>query len=138
VYWAVVRSEVPGDQGRIDSPLLRRTGPGGWRIVIDQAGQPAITDWRVLSRAPGLTWLELRPKTGRTHQVRVHCASLGAPILGDERYGGGPGQLQLLARSILLPLDPPVEATADPPTHMVATLARCGFRGWGTRFLHRQ
>jgi 23S rRNA-/tRNA-specific pseudouridylate synthase len=59
----------------------------------------------------------------------VHCTLLGAPILGDERYGGGRGSLHLLARTIHVPLDPPVDATAPPPIHMLATLEQCGFRG---------
>ncbi len=77
------------------------------------------TSWRVLGRADGLSWLELRPRTGRTHQIRVHCAHLGCPILGDARYGGGEGvAMHLLARAVALPLEPPVAATAPPPEHM--------------------
>jgi RluA family pseudouridine synthase len=130
-YWAVVRGEVAGESGRVDAPLLRVTGPAGWRIVVHAAGQKAVTEWRVLGRTPGLTWLELRPKTGRTHQVRVHCASLGTPILGDERYGRPEGGLHLLARAVDLPLDPPVQAVAELPAHMRAALLQCGFRGNG-------
>lgn len=127
VYWAVVRGTVTGGSGRIDAPLLRRTDRGGWRVVVDRAGQPAVSEWRVLGRAPNLTWLEVRPKTGRTHQVRVHCASLATPVLGDARYGGGAPPLHLLARSIHLPLDPPVKAIAEPPSHMLDALRACGF-----------
>ena len=127
VYWAVVCGAVHGDSGRIDQPLLRQTGRGGWRMVVSPAGQPAVSDWRVLGRAPGLTWLEVRPKTGRTHQVRVHCATLGMPIAGDDRYGGGKGHLHLLSREIHLTLDPPVDAVAEPPPHMLAALRSCGF-----------
>jgi tRNA pseudouridine32 synthase / 23S rRNA pseudouridine746 synthase len=82
----------------------------------------------VLGRAAGLAWLELQPRTGRTHQVRAHCLLLGAPVLGDERYDGGDGGLHLLARSIELPLEPPVRAIAQPPSHMIAALERCGWR----------
>jgi tRNA pseudouridine32 synthase/23S rRNA pseudouridine746 synthase len=129
-YWAVVAGAVKGDRGSIAAPLRRVTRPRGWHIVTDpDTGQPATTDWRVLGRAGAMTWLELRPRTGRTHQVRVHCATLGTPILGDERYGKAGGGLHLLARAIHLPLDPGVEATAEPPPHMLPALEQCGFRG---------
>jgi 23S rRNA-/tRNA-specific pseudouridylate synthase len=91
-------------------------------MVVDPAGQSAATEWRVLGEADGLAWLELHPRTGRTHQVRVHCAHLGCPVLGDPVYGGGEGGLHLLARAISLPLTPPLEATAPPPPHMARTL----------------
>jgi tRNA pseudouridine32 synthase/23S rRNA pseudouridine746 synthase len=128
VYWAVVQGVVAGDAGVVDAKLRRVTGPAGWRMVVDPAGQAAVTEWRVLGRADGLTWLEMRPRTGRTHQIRVHCSVLGASILGDERYGGGGGGLHLLARSIHVPLDPPVDAIAAPALHMLAALEQCGFR----------
>ena len=129
-YWAVVQGQPIAEHGRVTVPLRRSTAPGGWRIVADQSrGQPAITDWRVLGRTRRTTWLELTPKTGRTHQVRVHCAVMGAPILGDDRYGTAGSGLHLLARALCLPLDPPVEATAPPPAHMLAALKDCGFRG---------
>lgn len=129
IYWAVVRGTPSGEAGMVDAPLLKRsTAREGWRMVVDPAGQPAQTEWRRLGEGEGLSWLELRPRTGRTHQIRVHCARLGCPILGDERYGGGPGRLHLLARAIALPLDPPVAATAVPPPHMRAALAACGWR----------
>ena len=128
-YWAVVRGMPPEAEGEIAAPLLKRsTMREGWRMVVDPAGQPAITAWRVLGTAQGLAWLELAPRTGRTHQLRVHCAHLGCPILGDARYGGGTGSLQLLARSITLPLDPPVTAVAPVPGHMRTALAACGWR----------
>ncbi len=128
-YWAVVCGDVPGERGTVTAGLRRQTGPQGWRIVVDRlGGQQAVTDWKVLGRADGMTWLELRPRTGRTHQIRVHCTTLGTPILGDERYGTSNGGLHLLARAIHLPLDPPVDATAPPPAHMLAALERCGFR----------
>nr|WP_294551711.1 RNA pseudouridine synthase [uncultured Rhodopila sp.] len=128
-YWAVVEGDVRGTDGMVSAPLRRVSDRTGWRMVADPGfAQPAITDWRVLGTGGGLTWLELRPRTGRTHQIRVHCAMLGTPILGDERYGTGGGRLHLLARAIHLPLAPPVDATAPPPPHMLAALERCGLR----------
>jgi tRNA pseudouridine32 synthase/23S rRNA pseudouridine746 synthase len=129
IYWAVVQGNIAGDRGTIAAPLRRTTSPRGWRMIVDEkSGQSATTDWQVLGRTKDTTWLELRPRTGRTHQIRVHCATLGTPILGDERYGTTGGGLHLLARAIHLPLDPPVDATAEPPAHMLAALTQCGFR----------
>jgi tRNA pseudouridine32 synthase / 23S rRNA pseudouridine746 synthase len=133
IYWAVVQGEVRGDHGTIAAPLRRVSSPRGWHMIVDgRTGQPATTDWQVLGRTDGLTWLELRPRTGRTHQVRVHCTTLGTPIAGDDRYGTAAGGLHLLARAIHLPLDPPVDATAEPPPHMHAALERCGFSQKGS------
>lgn len=128
-YWAVLRGELPGDQGELDAPLAKlSTREAGWRMVVRADGQPARTLWRVMGRAPGLTAVELSPRTGRTHQLRVHMAHLGAPILGDARYGGGEGALHLLARRLVLPLEPVRRAEASVPAHMQAALARCGVR----------
>ena len=74
----------------------------------DPQGQPASTAWKVLGRGAGLTWLALEPLTGRTHQLRVHCAEMGWPIVGDNIYGtapraGGP-ILHLHAREIVVPI----------------------------------
>lgn len=127
-YWAIVAGVPGAAPGTIDAPLSKRTGPAGWRMVPDPAGLPALTHWRLMGQSSGLSWLELRPRTGRTHQVRAHCAVLGHPIVGDPVYGDGRGTLHLLARSIGLPVDPPLHATAPPPPHMVAALRACG---WG-------
>ncbi|UEM20504.1 RluA family pseudouridine synthase [Skermanella mucosa] len=134
-YWAVVRGLPPADQGRVDLPLLKvLPETGGWRIRPDPAGLPAATEYRVLGAGAGISWLELKPLTGRTHQLRIHCASLGTPILGDPFYGGeGEGEngpLRLLARSVTLPLHaatPPITAVAPPPPHMRDDLAACGY-----------
>lgn len=83
-----------------------------------------------------LTWLALEPLTGRTHQLRVHCAEMGWPILGDTIYGtaprsGGP-MLHLHAREVVVPLSknrPPIRVVAPVPPHMRATLAQCGWEG---------
>jgi tRNA pseudouridine32 synthase/23S rRNA pseudouridine746 synthase len=134
-YWAVVRGAPAEAAGTIAAKLLRVSTKSGWRMVADANGQTAVTDWRVLGRADDIAWLELSPRTGRTHQIRVHCALLGCPVLGDPVYGGGPGRLHLLARAIALPLEPPVEATAEPPAHMRDALARCG---WGDAMTGRR
>ena len=82
----------------------------------------------------GLTWLALEPLTGRTHQLRVHCAEMGFPILGDNIYGraprvGGP-PLHLHSREIVVPISknkPPVTVTAPVPAHMREALTACGW-----------
>ena len=131
VYWAVVEGRRPEPEGRIETGLKKLNRGSGWRIVVDPAGQRAITDYRVCGSADGRAWLELRPRTGRTHQLRVHCAELGCPVIGDPVYGNGGSAepLMLYARSISLPLypaRPPLEITAPIPSHMVAALHRLG------------
>lgn len=139
-YWAVVQGAVAGEAGVIDAPLRRQSSPLGWSMIADrQGGLAAMTEWRVLGRSQDHTWLELRPRTGRTHQIRVHCQLLGTPIMGDPRYGtpsrpdAGGGRLHLLARAIHLPLDPPLKAEAPPPPHMLELLNLCGYRAAGDK-----
>lgn len=74
------------EEGVIDAPIARRPLPSLLRYV-NQEGKPSVTQYRVLSRDPATALLELRPVTGRTHQLRVHCAHMGWPILGDPQYG---------------------------------------------------
>jgi tRNA pseudouridine32 synthase/23S rRNA pseudouridine746 synthase len=129
-YWAIVRGHPPASYGTLDAPLVRRTQRGSWRMAVDPAGKAAITHWRVLGQFDGIAWLELSPVTGRTHQVRVHCAKLGCPILGDPIYGGGPGKLNLLARAIALDLEPPVACSAPVPEHMREAMTAIAASGW--------
>ena len=134
VYWAVVEGRPPETEGRVETGLRKLNRVNGWRMIVDPAGQRAITDYRVCGVGDGCAWLELRPHTGRTHQLRVHCAELGCPVVGDRVYGeSGSGEpLMLYARSIRLPLypaRPPLEITAPVPTHMVAALSQLGQEG---------
>jgi tRNA pseudouridine32 synthase / 23S rRNA pseudouridine746 synthase len=138
-YWAVVEGDPQRESGEIDMPLGRLDATRGWWMKVDPLGQPAQTRWRVLGRgrssddAP-LAFLELEPLTGRTHQLRVHCAAMGWPILGDPIYGSGkkPGApaLQLHSRRIVVPIDknkPPVRVEAPVPEHIAASLRACGW-----------
>ncbi len=91
-YLAVVAGVVPGEEGKIDLPLGHAlTSPVRLKMAVrhDAAAQPACTMWRVVRRLAGRTLLELRPRTGRQHQLRVHLAAIGHPILGDKLYLGG-------------------------------------------------
>jgi tRNA pseudouridine32 synthase/23S rRNA pseudouridine746 synthase len=145
-YWAVVEGGPTEETGTIDIPLGRLNAERGWWQKPDPDGAPSQTRWRVMGRGEGLTWLELEPLTGRTHQLRVHCAAMGWPIVGDTIYGTqaslrrlrkepyvprfGEPSLHLHARAIAIPLSrnkPPVQVTAPVPPHMRARLAACGW-----------
>ncbi|GLS22650.1 RNA pseudouridine synthase [Labrys miyagiensis] len=135
-YWAVVEGGPATDEGLIDMPIARRSPERGWWMKPAEDGLPAQTDFRVLGRAEGLTLLELKPRTGRTHQLRLHCAASGFPIVGDAIYGSAPREggpvLHLHARAVsvpILPKKPPVEAQAPPPDHMEERLRALGYAG---------
>jgi tRNA pseudouridine32 synthase/23S rRNA pseudouridine746 synthase len=137
-YWAVVEGGPEADEGVIDIPLGRLNEERGWWQKPDPNGLPSTTNWKVLGRSGSetkLTWLALEPITGRTHQLRVHCATMDWPIIGDAIYGtaprdGGP-MLHLHAREITVPLSknkPPVQVAAPVPEHMRERLQLCGWR----------
>jgi tRNA pseudouridine32 synthase/23S rRNA pseudouridine746 synthase len=131
-YIAIVEGGPDLDEGLIDLPLGRLDNSRGWWMKVDPDGQNARTNWRILSRGAGRALLALTPLTGRTHQLRVHCAAKGWPILGDPVYGhGGAIQLQLHARNIEIPLyknKAPIVVEAPLPAHMRAALNACELR----------
>ena len=103
-YLAVVDGAPADDEGRIDAPLIKiSSAAAGWRMKVDAGGKTAATRWRVLLRDGARTLVEFSPETGRTHQVRVHAAALGHPILGDPVYGAGAGPMRLHAAAIEVP-----------------------------------
>jgi 23S rRNA pseudouridine955/2504/2580 synthase len=123
----------------IELPIAKQPGTGGEKMHVDQKeGSPARTRYRVIERAGNrAAWVELQPFTGRTHQLRVHMAAIGHPIVGDGKYGGQEAfltggvsrKMHLHARR--LKVDHPdggaIDVTADPPLHFAESLALLGF-----------
>lgn len=114
LYWAIVVGVPTPVAGRISLPLAKRRTADGERMIVDEAtGATAMTTYRLVDKAGRrAAWLALAPWTGRTHQLRVHCAALNVPILGDGKYGGEKARLHgaevdqrlhLLARRIRFP-----------------------------------
>ena len=87
VYEAVAVGGFREDEGTVDAPIGRHPADRKKMAVEPRNGRPAVTHWRVLNRYPGYTHIQCRLETGRTHQIRVHMAYLGHPLLGDTVYG---------------------------------------------------
>lgn len=87
-YLALVSGRVEGESGEIDAPIGRHPRNPSLRAVRPEGGEPALTRYRVVERFAAAALLELELETGRTHQIRVHLAHLGHPLLGDFQYGG--------------------------------------------------
>jgi 23S rRNA pseudouridine1911/1915/1917 synthase len=109
IYAALVRGIPPQREGRIESRVTRDSRDRKKFTLSTEKGKPALTFYRVLRTWPGYSLLALRPRTGRTHQLRLHLRSLGCPILGDPLYGSAdprfPGAtLALHAKSLTLVL----------------------------------
>lgn len=134
-YWAVCRGAPGKPSGTIDAPLKKMNDKEGWRVVVDAGGQSAVTTYRTLGAKDGLAFIEAKPKTGRTHQIRVHLASIGAPILGDPLYGDLSAEdraqpMMLHARRVVVPISKtgdPVAVEAPPPPAMAEILERLGW-----------
>jgi 23S rRNA pseudouridine955/2504/2580 synthase len=139
LYWAVVVGVPRPPEGRIDIALEKLPGRAGERVVPDEEGRRAVTRYAVVEHAgKQAAWLALMPETGRTHQLRAHCAAIGTPILGDGKYGGAgaflagsglPRQLHLHARRIRVarPQGGWIDVTAPLPPHMRTTWSFFGF-----------
>jgi 23S rRNA pseudouridine955/2504/2580 synthase len=146
IYWAIVVGMPQPEQGRIALGLAKGGSANGSRSrervhADDEDGKSAVTYYRVIDQAGSrASWLALLPLTGRTHQLRVHCAELGTPILGDGKYGGNAAQLpggaamhrlHLHARSLAIPHPTGglLEVTAPLPAHMRRMWEFFGFAG---------
>jgi 23S rRNA pseudouridine1911/1915/1917 synthase len=132
VYWAVVEGEVARPAGSLEDWLRKNTDTGRVEVVGPDApgARQALLHYRRRATHGGLTWLEVRPQTGRTHQLRVQLARHGHPIYGDAKYGavhtfGKAIGLHARALTFLHPVRyEPVTLTADPP------------RAWRGRFAY--
>ena len=142
IYWALVRGVPKPPQGKVATPLVKTAGPEGDRVRAAAPGEQekarhATTHYAVIDQAANrLSWLSLKPVTGRQHQLRAHMAMLGHPILGDEKYGGYAdlpagveNRLHLHARRISFPhpRGGTVDVTAPRPEHMRHSFALFGF-----------
>jgi len=139
IYWAITVGVPVPQRGRIDLSLAKTGGKGYERMEADEdEGKRAITDYSVVDHAgKKAAWVELIPRTGRTHQLRAHCAALGTPILGDGKYGGRTAMLQgvetrrvhLHARAIEMPHPSGgmLRVTAPLPDFMQETWRFLGF-----------
>ena len=125
IYWALVRGIPPKQKGVIKLSLAKR-GERMEKVEVDEAdGKRSVTEYTVLERlAKEMSWLELSPITGRTHQLRVHCAAIGCPIIGDGKYGGAEAfdkglanKLHLHARRLVVK-QLGIDVTAKLPPHM--------------------
>jgi tRNA pseudouridine32 synthase / 23S rRNA pseudouridine746 synthase len=142
--WKVLGSCSPPLPGpRLRAPECKLVGEG-LGVGVERSSTPIDASRNLTTPTPApphkgegkITWLALEPLTGRTHQLRVHCAEMGWPILGDTIYGtaprtGGPG-LQLHAREIVVPLyknRAPICVRAPVPPHMRERLLACGWQG---------
>ena len=147
VYWALVTGVPDLDEGTIDAPLAKQPSTGGEKMHIsEEYGLPAKTRWRTIDRAGNrAAWVELQPLTGRTHQLRVHMAAIGHPIVGDAKYGGPEAfltggisrKLHLHARRIRIdaPEGGKIDVAAELPTHFAETLATLGFDSMAGDFM---
>jgi 23S rRNA pseudouridine955/2504/2580 synthase len=140
IYWALISGVPSIEEGMIELPLAKQPGSGGEKMMVDQSeqGQPARTRYRVLDRAGNATaWVELQPLTGRTHQLRVHMAAIGHPIIGDGKYGGPEAflsgtisrKMHLHARQLIIdhPDGDQIDVVAPLPEHFANSLRQLGF-----------
>ncbi len=143
VYWALVVGVPEIREGTIDAPLAKQPGTGGEKMHVDEeSGQSAKTRYRVVERAgTRAAWVELEPLTGRTHQLRVHMAAIGHPIVGDGKYGGQDAfltgsisrKMHLHARRLIIGTPErsgagnKLDVTAELPEHFAASMEALGF-----------
>ena len=139
VYWALVVGVPEVRDGFIDLPIGKQFGTGGEKMCVDEEnGLPSKTRYRLIERAGNrAAWIELQPFTGRTHQLRVHMAAIGHPIVGDGKYAGQEAfltgaisrKLHLHARRLRIdhPDGDRLDVSADLPAHFAESLAALGF-----------